>query len=275
LADKLTGEFPRVWLNNAGLDGHSTRGHRLLLDELVGPLRPKVVLYLVGLNDVGMGAATLDDESLLRSPAADDSWLRWAYLELVNHSALFALADNVRRHLAAEQAGLTHGNVDHIQLRLDAAAGVVISDDEREAVVERHRRDFLPGYEQRLSELLSATRSYGIEPVLITQPALYGDAVDDETGVDLGRVKVGQVDGRTQWQVLQLYNDATLRVGRQMDLPVIDLAAQLPKTSAYYYDYHHYTNAGAEAVAQVVFEGLRNCLKDLETAQGKSDDSNN
>jgi lysophospholipase L1-like esterase len=254
---KLEGDFPDVWINNAGLDGHSTRGHRVLLDQLVGPLKPRWVLYLVGLNDVGLADASSDDMRLLRQPAAGDSWIRWAYIEFVNHSAACALADNLRRHLAARRAGLTHGNVDHVQLRLDAATGLETSDDQRQALVERHQRDFLPGYEARLRDLLLATRAYGSEPVLITQTALYGDAIDDETHVDLGRVKVGEIDGLTQWRVLEAYNDVTRRVGRELNVPIIDLARQLPKSSRYYYDYAHYTNAGAEAVADVVFKGLR------------------
>ncbi len=136
LNEKLKGDFPKVWLNNAGLDGHSTRGHRLLLDQLVGPLKPKLVLYLVGLNDVGRADATADDQKLLRQPRAGDSWIRRGYLGLVNHSAACALADNLRRHLAARRAGLTHGNVDHAQLRLAAAAGGVMSDQERAALAE-------------------------------------------------------------------------------------------------------------------------------------------
>jgi lysophospholipase L1-like esterase len=262
LSEKLLGDFPEIWINNAGLDGHSTRGHRVLLDELVGPLKPRWVLYLVGLNDVGLADATSDDRQLLRQGKTGDSWIRRAYLELVDHSAVCALADNLRRHLAARRAGLTHGNVDHVQLQLDAAAGAEVSDSRRDVLVERHRREYLPGYESRLRDLLLETRRFGIEPVLITQTALYGDAVDEETGIDLGRVKVGEFDGRTQWLVLETYNDVTRHVGGELGVRVIDLARQLPKTSRYYYDYAHYTNAGAEAVAEVLAEGLREKLKE-------------
>jgi len=260
LNERLKADFPEVWVNNAGLDGHSTRGHQMLLEQLVGSLKPKLVLYLVGLNDMGLGddtaGATADDQQLLRQPREGDSWYRRVYLGLIDHSAACALADNLRRHLAARRVGLTHGNVDHVQLRLDAAAGFEMNDPRRRQLVDRHRRQFVPGYEARLRELILATRAYGSEPVLITQPALYGDAIDDETGVDLARVKVGDADGLTQWQVLETYNDATRRVGRELDVLVIDLARRLTKTSRYYYDYHHFTNAGAEAVAELVRERL-------------------
>jgi hypothetical protein len=77
-------------------------------------------------------------------------------------------------------------------------------------------------------------------------------------------VKVGGVVGLAQWQVLDAYNEVTRRVGRELGVLVIDLARRLPKTSRYYYDYHHYTNAGAEAVAEVVAEELRGKLDEIE-----------
>ncbi|HVC96253.1 MAG TPA: SGNH/GDSL hydrolase family protein [Pirellulales bacterium] len=264
LNEKLKLDFPDVWLNNAGLDGHSTRGHQVLLEQLVGPLKPKLVLYMVGLNDMGLASATADDQQLLRQGREGDSWADRVYLELVNRSAVFALADNLRRHLAARRAGLTHGSVDHAQLRLDAASGGKMGDEERKVLVGRHRRQFLPGYETRLRKLLLATLAVGSEPVLITQSALYGDAIDEETGLDLGRVKVGDVDGLAQWQVLESYNDVTRRIGRELGVLVIDIARRLPKNSRYYYDYHHFTNAGAEAVAEVVAEELRGKLEEIE-----------
>src|SRR5262249_2904171 len=52
LADRLKRHFPSVWLDNAGLDGHSTFGHLVLVDDYIIPLRPKVALFLIGLNDV-------------------------------------------------------------------------------------------------------------------------------------------------------------------------------------------------------------------------------
>jgi hypothetical protein len=38
--------------------------------------------------------------------------------------------------------------------------------------------------------------------------------------------------------------------------PVIDLARELPKNSKYFYDYVHFTNEGAEVVAEIVFKNL-------------------
>jgi len=42
-----------IWINNAGLDGHSTAGHLVLMREYIALMKPDVVIFLIGLNDVG------------------------------------------------------------------------------------------------------------------------------------------------------------------------------------------------------------------------------
>ena len=44
-----------MWINNAGLDGATTYRHLILMEDYLIKLRPKVVLFLVGINDVGAG----------------------------------------------------------------------------------------------------------------------------------------------------------------------------------------------------------------------------
>ncbi|MEJ2672052.1 MAG: hypothetical protein P8168_07605, partial [Deltaproteobacteria bacterium] len=92
-----------------------------------------------------------------------------------------------------------------------------------------------------------------ITPVLVTQPVLYGNKVDPATGVDLAHKFVAKdMNGATAWEVLELYNDVTRRVGRAHGVLVIDLARRMPKDSRYYYDLMHYTNSGAQEVADII-----------------------
>ena len=111
----------------------------------------------------------------------------------------------------------------------------------------KDRQDhYLQPYRARLEKLLAICREHNIVPVLVTQPVLHGEGVDAASGVDLGHRFVAQdMDGVTAWQVLELYNDVTREVGREQGVLVIDLAREMPKNPAYYYDLMHYTNAGA------------------------------
>src|SRR5580704_15198543 len=52
LGQLLSHSFRNLWIDNAGLDGHSSYGHLVLLEDQIRPLHPKVALFLVGANDV-------------------------------------------------------------------------------------------------------------------------------------------------------------------------------------------------------------------------------
>ena len=119
-----------------------------------------------------------------------------------------------------------------------------------------HRERFLPGFERRLAELVQVSRSNGIEPVLVTQPALFGNGIDELSGVDLRTVPVSGVSGQRAWDVLELYNQVTREVGERNQALVIDLASKLEKNARYYYDYIHFTNDGSTVVGELIWEEL-------------------
>ena len=91
------------------------------------------------------------------------------------------------------------------------------------SLLAAHHEQYLPAYKERVEAMVRLSREYDIEPVLMTQPALYGAAIDPLTLVDLDaivvsderRIKAGQVRGKLAWGVLELYNDAVREVGRE------------------------------------------------------------
>ena len=91
----------------------------------------------------------------------------------------------------------------------------------------------------------------------MTQPLLAGPRIDDVTGVDLGRIEFApRCSGNMAWNLQEVYNEATRRIGREQNVKVIDLARKLPKSSRFFYDFRHFTNAGAQAVADILSEDL-------------------
>jgi hypothetical protein len=129
----------------------------------------------------------------------------------------------------------------------------VVSKEAQAAIIKNHQDHYLGGYKKRLEKLIAICQEHNIIPVLVTQPVLYGNIVDPTTGVDLGHKFVAKdMNGATAWEVLELYNDVTRKVGRAHGVLVIDLARQMPKDSRYYFDLMHYTNAGADKVADLV-----------------------
>ncbi len=248
-ARRLAAVRPDAWVDNAGLDGQSTFGHLLLLRDVVAPMHPRVVMFLIGINDVARDRANTYDDAL---SDASTSMFRRGLAFAADHVELVAIAWNVSRARRAREAGFGHSEVDLRQVRQ-----VTIDAAPMNEAIDRHRRGYVARFEQRVRQLVDVTRGGGAEPVLITQPALFGDATDPTTGIDLRTVQSsGGANGLLDWRILELYNDATRRVAGRAAAPLIDLARELPKDSRYFYDFLHFSNEGAERVGDIVFEGF-------------------
>lgn len=252
LARDLAQTFHPVWVDNAGLDGHSTFGHLVLLDSIVRMrAKPKVALFLIGVNDIGHDAPTAEDTTLYRRYS-----VRRFARRLVERSELLALGVNAYRSIEARRSGLVQGqgwNIKDVQVDLHRSEHRRMTPSERDTLLAQNRTRYIPAYEARVRALVQRSRANGIEPILITQPLLIGPAVDDVTGVDLAAVRWGKGNGAAMWDVMELYNDVVRRVGAEDSVFVADLARQMPKSSRYFYDYVHYTNAGAERVGDIIY----------------------
>lgn len=252
MSGHLKGNFSRVWVNNAGLDGHSSFGHAYLLRDYLAPIAPKIATFLVGVNDVGLDRVNAFDDSMLANMASNTSIRdvmrdgRRALVALSNHSHVVNLSMLMVRSALTVRAGLGHGSVDFANappLQLSVAA--------RAEQLHIHRTKFAPLYEQRLMDLIRISESMGIRPVLITQPALWGRGIDPTTGADLGPAS------DFFWDRLEIYNDVTRSVAAALNVSQIDLARKMRKDSQLYYDWIHFTKEGAREVARIVAEELK------------------
>lgn len=247
LGKKLAASFAGAWVNNAGMDGHSTFGHEALLKSYIIKLKPNAVVFLTGLNDMGRASASRFDKLLTENterplPARA---LVWA----AARSRVFALAQNVILYSRAIKAGLVHAELD-----LKTMKTADLTAERRAALLKAHAEG-AAAYGRRLAGLVKLCRDNGIEPVLATQPLLCGKGRDPVTGVDLERLATGDdyVNCGGQWAALELYNAETRRVARELGVTVSDVAAGLPKDSRYYYDTSHFTAEGAQRVADLIY----------------------
>ncbi len=265
LCQKLKEKFRYIWLNNAGLDGHSTYGHIKLLEEYLVDLKPKpdVLLFLVGVNDMGRLTKTTPDEMLSNKVEGVDyqyyilkDWKVWAedwtlLRRAAYHSKVFSLALNLSRYFQAKEQGLTHKGLDFATLKT-----VDMTPDDKEkhlSVIKKSLRE----YRKRLKKLVNLSRSNRIKPVFVTQPEVFGDVVDDVTKRYLGNLEAANgMNGNFHWEILELYNDITREVGKEENILVIDLAREMPKSTRYFYDGIHYGNKGAQKVAEIIDKNL-------------------
>jgi hypothetical protein len=250
LGDSMKPHFRRFWINNAGLDGHSTYGHAVLMSDYIVRLRPKVVLFLVGANEIGNTGGTDFEAPQVKGRLLTTSFD--AFMKSASaHSEVASLLLNLYRYSRARSQGLPHTKVN-----LKTARDAPYPDADLDAVLEEHSRSYIPLYAGRLRKLIGLCRTNGIVPVLITQPALFGPGVDPVTHRDMARVLAEDRSGYGRWRILELYNDTTRRIAVEDSVFLVDLAAEMPRNSAYFYDYLHYTVAGSDEVARILASRL-------------------
>jgi lysophospholipase L1-like esterase len=243
LGKKLETSFQKVWINNAGLDGQSTIGHRILMEDIIVNLKPKVVLFLVGANDQFLDEHKNMTQYLKKTPKLIEN--------LLVNSETYYYITNFYRYYEAQKIGMFHDPVD-----MNKLGNQEMTEKQAHEAKEEHRKKYLTSYSERLIKLIQISRKHGIEPIFITQPYLLGEGIDDVSGVNLANVKVRSYNGKVAWQILELYNDVLRQTGKEHQVLVIDLAREFPKNSKYYYDFYHYTNEGSTLVADLIYNRL-------------------
>jgi lysophospholipase L1-like esterase len=95
LGMNLKNHFKKLWINNAGLDGHSTFGHIVLMEDYIVKLKPKIVLFLVGINDMGMRNLKFHDSKMLKTLSFES--IAGLLISIANYSETLTLALNMYR----------------------------------------------------------------------------------------------------------------------------------------------------------------------------------
>jgi lysophospholipase L1-like esterase len=253
LGKRVSDSIPEFWVNNAGLDGQSTFGHIVMLNDHVKQLRPRVVIFLTGINDVETSGPSFHDKLYERGAYPDLKHF------LFNNSEVLNLGLNFWRGWRARR----FNNTTNGMMVLDSTRRLVLPDSVVRRRVEAQGA-YLEGYRARLNALADTCLAWHIVPVFITQPDLFGFGRDSLTGTDLAAFPVeSSVNGALLWKMLEAYNDVVRRMCEERGLPMIDLARVMPKNGLYFYDMSHFTNAGAAEVAGLLAPPMIRILRGL------------
>jgi len=228
---------PDVWVNNAGLSGHSTVGHQVLFDSYLRQLHPRVVVYLTGANDVG-------------NPVANP-FFGWR-ARLAKYSEVANLLWNIEGLWRARHLRFDGHGIDPL------TAETRLSSESEIAAAMAKDAPSLDGYRVRLTTLVERTRAAGIEPILATQPLLGGNVNDPATGASLATIwdPGDELNGAGTWRMLERYNDVTRALAASHGVALVDLARTLPKDSRLFIDLIHFSNDGAAAVGRLMAAAL-------------------
>ena len=248
LSDTLNQSFSPFWLNNAGLNGHSTFGHIKLLKDYVVPIKPKVCIFLVGCNDIDRPDLNRYDQSMVNSN-------QYLVVRLARYSRLVNVGLNFYRHHLAKERELIQEHPYGLRKQLP----VLISDSAIQQTLDKLKPDVV-NYSGRLKTIISICKQANILPIFLTQPCLLGEGIDDVTRIDLATYPFRNINGRLQWLELEMYNDETRRVCNENNVMVIDLAHLLPKSTKYFYDAFHYNNNGCKKINELIAIPVLNYL---------------
>lgn len=247
---RLRSTYPTLSITNAGVSGLSTFGLTALLEEGAVPLAPRIVLILPGLEDLGRLEPTKRDKAM-ETAAGSGGWPRAVLRRAARRSALVATA----LALSRTQVAPPFAGANVVRFELGARPQLEVDAESVRRAAEDHRLHFVPAYRERVAKLVRLSREAGAEPVLLTQPALYGPGTDERSGVALEGVAVDEeagLSGAEAWAVLEAYNDALRSLAAEEGVSVIDLARQLPKSSNLFHGFVDFTNLGAERAAEIV-----------------------
>jgi lysophospholipase L1-like esterase len=262
LGEKAKESFKHVWLNNAGRDGLSTYGYTILMENYIHKIKPKVVLFLVGLGDQISKDDRRFDQLLTNDLALNFDSIKGFLRTAGNYSEVFTLALNLYRYTKKIPFPHTSG----LEKDLKKIETLEIEKNKELKIIDKKLKEFKEkyenGYSSRLKNLIKVSRENNIEPVLLTSPTLYGDTIDEITNVNLGKIKITNGEnGNIAWENLEFFNDVTRAIGSDRNVLVIDLANEMPKSSRYFYDLTHFNNEGSEKISEIVYNKLKPFLK--------------
>ena len=69
------------------------------------------------------------------------------------------------------------------EIDLKSYSNLEVTTDRKQAIKQLHQEKYVKPFEERIKELIALSREHGMEP--LTQPVLYGQVVDDLTGINL------------------------------------------------------------------------------------------
>lgn len=220
LNDLLSNKIDSIWVNNAGIDGCSTFGHQVLLDEHIFKLKPNMIIFLVGVNEIHVASSQSGDNFLQNTK-------EYRFRKFAQKSELFSFLWNFYRQSVSKKRNIGHSNNKN-------------PSDLSKKEIEIKNRFYLNDqkkYRQRLNNIVEECLNQNIKPVLVTQP-------------------IYNLTDYHPYSFVRLYNQTTITIAQENDIEVIDLASKLDDNPDYYYDSMHYTNNGAERIAEIIYTEL-------------------
>ena len=239
LQEKLRQVYPKTWVGNGGISGHSTKAHIIFVHDILPQIKPKMAIFMTGINDLWY---SLDDRALtLGNPAEQPHWktIVLGYSRLAQLLFLWKIIW-----------------FDHpVVLDRSANENFVSTPLSQEMALPKDLRALVPTigqYRQNLLTIIHDLKAQHIRPIFLTQPLLYDSSSrwDKVVGWEYSNVgRHGLLSAATHARLLGFFNQELLRVCNDEQVEAVDIASAVPHSEEYFYDSMHFTEKGAEFVA--------------------------
>jgi lysophospholipase L1-like esterase len=236
---------PNVWVGNAGIDGHSTRGHLVTMKYIVKTVRPSALIFLTGINDLFLSfEKSKRDAPVYQFNEFEPEW--WEHFRLLQIARLWKviLIDGIPATRNSKH--FTYSPTIDPNVEFDSTP-----DDLSPWLVT------LKEYRANLESLISQSKESGCRMAFMTQPLLFGggERWKHVTGQEfwVGEQKL-KISAATYWKLLQVYNHELIEVCKENKVPCLNLASKIPHSEDHFYDIVHFNDHGAQKVAEYAAE---------------------
>lgn len=235
----------KTWVGNGGLGGHGTRGHLVFMDEVIPVVKPDIVLFLVGVNEMVVYSGMLPrTQANLGTFRPDLGW--WLFC----NSRLIQIAYSLKKawidEIPVQGTPWAHG---YTPVPLEGPEAVTPA-DLHDLMVDQ---DYTSN---NVRQLIEKARDLGVTPVFLTQPLAYDDTEywHGIFGEFMWRIERPDhaLSAATVWRMLDVINRDVREVCAEEAVACYDLASAVPHDLSYFYDGTHLNDAGAALVADSV-----------------------
>lgn len=242
----LRQDNPSIMVQNAGLDGHTTFGHFLMMTEVVPVIKPKIVMMLVGVNDLNV--------AVRRSYHRADDPLARTLLSF----RLFAYSRTLQvlfkwYQILLEKVPIVD-RTEYGSPRIYQPKPFERNNFEPDLLSSAE--SLTAEFHYNLTDIIGTARTLGIRLLFLTQPSLYDD-IDYWKGIKAHWFNFendsSAFSAATEWKLLAVFNQVLIDVCKCEGVACFDLASAFPHNSEYFYDHYHFNELGAELVAQEIY----------------------
>jgi lysophospholipase L1-like esterase len=271
-----------LWLGNLGKSAHNTHHHYLTLRYFVSALDVDMVLMLVGINDAVLSLTSPENNRSDILKGQQDPAFRWTYAVYNFHTLPWRVAHRPHTYALMETIIAASKRLSpKAETRLPSKLAAYIVDSSANFYQQRRQEwqaapvtlTSLPAnfeadlaiYRRNLHLLADEAQAQGWRLVFMTQPTIHRPDLPASFqaylwmgyAYNLGPARYAP---GTMADIMAAYNGVVLEVCAERGLACIDLAAEVPKETRYFYDDVHFTELGSQKVAEAVWENLRPLL---------------